>query len=376
MNLETEIDPELWKTIQTQYEKQNFTDAIKDAIYYLSNLIRERTGLENDGVSLIGQAFGGNSPKLKVNQMQTESEINIQKGVEQILRGIYQAIRNPRSHEKYTDSKHDAESIIVFINYMIKVIIQAKAPFSKEEFLKHVFDPDFVQDSKYAELLLKQIPRKKFLEVFIEIFRKKENANKDSLRVFISTLIARLDPSELKEAFKIVSEELINSSDEATLRIILAIMPTDSWSQYDLIGRHRIENMLIKSIEGGKYAKRAGKCLSGSFGTSVTRIKSDYFLRKEDLIYTISNKLWSDNDSEKDYIFEYLFSSLKKYADPPGDYLAASINNGLNTGDERFREALRFFKTLPQSWQEAFGDSYSNFKKKEITQEQEEDIPF
>ena len=70
MNLETEIDPELWKTIQTQYEKQNFTDAIKDAIYYLSNLIRERTGLENDGVSLIGQAFGGNSPKLKVNQMQ------------------------------------------------------------------------------------------------------------------------------------------------------------------------------------------------------------------------------------------------------------------------------------------------------------------
>ncbi len=375
MNLETEIDPELWKTIQTQYEKQSFTDAIKDAIYYLSNLIRERTGLENDGISLIGQAFGGNAPILKVNQMQTESEINIQKGVEQILRGIYQAIRNPRSHEKYTDAKEDTDSIIVFINYIIKVIIQAKSPFSKEEFLKRVFDPNFVKDSSYAELLLKQIPQKKLLEVFIEIFRKKQDGKRDNLKVFISSLIVRLDPSQLKEAFKIVSEELMNSSDEATLRAILGIMPSDSWGQYDLIGRHRIENMLIKSIEGGKYDKKAKKCFSGAFGTWVTNIKSDHFLRKDDLIFTISNKLYSDNDSEKDYVFEYLFSRLREYTDPLDDYLAGSIIYGLNNGDERFQAALRNFKMLPQSWQKAFRDSYSNFKKKEITRD-EEDIPF
>jgi len=334
MNLETEIDSELWKNIQTQYENRNFTGAILNAIYYLSNLIREKTGLESDGVSLIGQAFGGKSPLLKVNQLQTESEINIQKGVEQILRGIYQAIRNPRSHENYTDSKDDCEAIIVFINYMIKVIIQAKPPFSKEEFIKLVFDPDFVQDNDYAELLVNKIPKKKNLEVFIEVFRKKEKGNRDSLRLFISALIARLEPSELKEVYKIVSEELINSNNESTLISILAIMPSDSWGQYDLIGRHRIENMLIKSINSGKYDKITKECASGGLGTWFTNITSDHFIRKEDLISTISSKLFSEDDREIDYVFRYLFPGLPKYSDPPDDFLVAAIKSGLNAGDE------------------------------------------
>jgi len=37
--------------------------------------IRERTGLESDGINLIGQAFGGKAPKLRVNKLVTESEV-------------------------------------------------------------------------------------------------------------------------------------------------------------------------------------------------------------------------------------------------------------------------------------------------------------
>lgn len=374
MNLETEIDPELWKNIQTQYENRDFTKAILNAIFYLSNLIQEKTGLESDGASLIGQAFGGKSPLLKVNQLQTESEINIQRGVDQILRGIYQAIRNPRSHENYTDSKDDCEAIIVFINYMIKVIIQAKPPFLKGEFLKHVFDPDFVRDNEYAELLVKQIPKKKNLEMFIETFRKKEDDNNDSLEYFIPALIRRLEPSELEEAYKIVSEELINSNNDTTLRTILIIMPSESWSQYDLIGRHRIENKLIKSIEGGKFDKVTNKCLKGSLGTWFSRISSDVFIRRDDLISAIAGKLCSDDETAKDYVFRYMLPRLIKYADPPGTLLAESIKYGLKSGDERFYNALLPFRSLPQSWQEVFAGSFSKFKKKEITKEQ--DIPF
>ncbi len=113
MNLETRIDTRLWDAVRISYENRNFTGLIQDSMYFLTDLIREKTGLEGDGASLVGQAFGGRSPLLKVNKLQTESEKNEQKGVEQIIRGLYQAIRNPRSHEKILDTEENATAIIL-----------------------------------------------------------------------------------------------------------------------------------------------------------------------------------------------------------------------------------------------------------------------
>ena len=154
MNIETRLDPRLWNAIQSTYNNRNFTAAILDAVYFLSDLIRDKTGLQSDGVSLVGQAFGGKSPQLKVNRLQTDSEKNIQAGLEQILRGLFQAIRNPRSHEKYTDKQEDADAIILFVNYLISVIDKSKTPFTKPEFLARVFDKNFVQNQRYAQLLV------------------------------------------------------------------------------------------------------------------------------------------------------------------------------------------------------------------------------
>lgn len=100
--------------------RNNYTGAIIDSIMYINNRIREKADLQNDGISLVGAAFGGNEPKIKLNKLQTESEHNVQKGVEQILRGIIQGIRNPRSHEKFDDSLEHANSIILFISYLNK----------------------------------------------------------------------------------------------------------------------------------------------------------------------------------------------------------------------------------------------------------------
>lgn len=148
MNIQTILDERLWRALQSSYENRNFTAAILDAIYFLNDMIRQKTGLESDGTALAGQAFGGKVPRLKVNHLQTESERNIQAGLEQILRGLYQGIRNPRSHEKYNDSQEDADAIIVFIGYLVRVIDQSKTPFTKSEFIGRVFDPHFVKSSR------------------------------------------------------------------------------------------------------------------------------------------------------------------------------------------------------------------------------------
>jgi uncharacterized protein (TIGR02391 family) len=110
MNLETRLESRLWDAVQASVEARNYKSAILDAIHFLTDTIRERSGLEGDGVALVGAAFGGASPKLKVNRLQTESELNVQKGVESLLRGLYQAVRNPRAHEGVADSEPDRQS--------------------------------------------------------------------------------------------------------------------------------------------------------------------------------------------------------------------------------------------------------------------------
>ncbi len=128
MNLETEIGQDLWKAVRRSYESQAWSNAILDSIHHLSDTLRTKTGLQSDGTALAGQALGGKNPKLRLNRLQTDTEKSIQAGVEQLLRGLYQAIRNPRSHEHLADSQVEADALIVFVNYLLKLFGYARAP--------------------------------------------------------------------------------------------------------------------------------------------------------------------------------------------------------------------------------------------------------
>jgi uncharacterized protein (TIGR02391 family) len=154
MNLQTHIQNNLWLAIQSTYETGNYSHAILDAIHYLSNVLREKTGVDGDGATLVGQALGGDSPRLRINKLQTETEKNEQRGFENILRGIYQAIRNPRSHEQIGDSQDNADAIIYFVNYILGIIEKSEEPFVLTKFISRVFDPDFYKTQRYVELLV------------------------------------------------------------------------------------------------------------------------------------------------------------------------------------------------------------------------------
>ena len=77
MNIETKISEPLWRAIESSYSPQNYSSSILDAVFYLCNIIRERTGLESDGVALAGSAFGGKNPKLKVNKLVTFKSVRM-----------------------------------------------------------------------------------------------------------------------------------------------------------------------------------------------------------------------------------------------------------------------------------------------------------
>ncbi|GIO64060.1 hypothetical protein J43TS9_56340 [Paenibacillus cineris] len=380
--IETQIDMKLWNSIKKNYESRSFSESIIDAIYFLSNLIRDKTGLESDGAALIGQAFGGTQPLIKVNALQTESEVNVQKGLEQILRGIYQAIRNPRSHDRFEDSQKEADAIITFIDYLCTVIDQSKTQYSEVEFLNRVFDNNFVPNNRYAELLVEEIPKRKRLNFAIEVYKKKETGDGKKLGFFVQAIINQFNGDELTQFFTVVSDELSKVTEDKVIRSNLQIIPFDLWHRISEISRIRIENILMESIKEGKYNIENNKCMGGALGSWVAWGKLKHFTFIKDTIGILIKKLESTEKTEVDYVLRFFWDDILENIEHPNYYFNRIIKQRLKDGDKRVYEKLEnefIFGDQENEIYKTFKEEFDNFQEKEETQElfiDDDDLPF
>lgn len=379
MNLETKLDRRLWEAIRSSAESRNFKGAVLDAIHLLTDVIRERSGLDGDGVALIGQAFGGTSPKLKVNRLQTESEINAQRGIEAILRGVYQAIRNPRSHEQHQDTERDAQAVILFIDYLLRVVDESRSPFSLPTFVARVIDPDFVPSERYATLLVDEIPQGKRLAVCREVFARRGEAFTKNAGAFHIAVLKVMRPEEISELATLLSDELRTTDDDDTIRFVLGGYPESIWPTLDEVARLRIENKLIKSISEGRLTN--GDCVGGALGTWAIRILGHLSLKHE-LWFAVTSKLKSPNAAEQEYAFNYFMVHAQQAFDAPPRRLVIAINEGLRAGDNRFKYwadqwATDDFDQRPpdHAWREPFAKALAEFKEAPQVSN-DDDIPF
>jgi uncharacterized protein (TIGR02391 family) len=386
MNLETKLEPKLWEAVRASLEARKFTGAILDGMHLLSDVIRERSGLEGDGVSLIGAAFGGSTPKLKVNRMQTESEQNEQRGVEALLRGLYQAIRNPRSHGAHRDDERDADAILLFVNYLLRIVDQSRSPYSLPVFVARVFDPDFVPSERYAKLLVNEIPANRRLTTCLEIFSKRSEADREKVKYFFAEIISIMSTEEVGELCDIMSDELRQTDDEDTIRFVLRAFPEDLWPRFNEIARLRVVNKLIRSVVDGKWVAKQNRCSGGALGTWATDIICQFTL-KDDLWRALTDKLRSSDSEQQDYVFQYFVHHAEECFDVPPKYLVWTVNHGLKAGDPRFKKAadswslLGTFGENPEHpWCKPFAEALASFAPASETIEPpeitDEDVPF
>lgn len=374
MNLESLVDAKLWEAIQRSWENGAYTNAIQDAIYYVSDLIRSKSGLEGDGVNLVGQAFGGESPVLKVNSLRTESEKNVQKGVEQMLRGVYFGIRNPRAHEKHRDSKADARAIICFLGYLAGVIDQSTPPFTMSAMLDRVFDASFVETSRYAELLVQEIPANRRLEALLEVYARKERGEPRKLRYFVSALWDVLEDEAKEEVYRAVSEDLKSVEDDVAIRAILGILPPECWSRYDESGRMRAENRIIASVADGRYNPATDRCSGGALGAWAVSV-AEHFLLKEELLGALTAKLASSDRQEQDYVFCFWQQRYLKELRSCPRRLRIAVKAGLRAGDSRFYSLAQDGKRAGASfWSGAFEQELESYT--EVPSVADDEIPF
>lgn len=376
MNLQTKLDERLWDAIQSTYESRNFSASILDAIHFLSELIRERSGLDGDGANLVGRAFGGKTPVLKVNSLNTESERNVQAGIEQILRGIYQAVRNPRSHGTNQDSEDDAVAIILFINHMLKTIDLAKAPFSQQIFVRRVLDPDFVPTKRYAELLIAELPTIKRLDVFHSVFDNLKDAKAGKLKVFFEVFLSVMTEEEKAIVFQTISESLRDSDETEPIRLVIQAFPHEIWPSIAEISRLRVEHKLVQSVMEGKYHTARSKCRGGAFGTWASNI-AQHFSLKTDLLNALQNKLASSDQEDQEYAFEYFSGALTDLCEKPTRRLVYIVNNGLKAGDIRFKNLVEnHFNWSGDEWSAPFKKNLDEFEEAGPVFNPDDDIPF
>lgn len=384
MDIRTELVENLWAAIQTMYESRNYTGAILDALYYLGNVIREKTGLQSDGVPLVRQVFGGKSPKLRVNPLQTESDWNVQNGTESLLIGLFQSIRNPRSHEKYSDTKEVADAIIVFVNYLLGIIGASKGTFSKAEFLDRVFDTSFVESQKYAQLLVEEIPPRYRFDVMVEVYRRKEELALTKLALFTKALLAKFQDSDLSRLAEIVSDELNITDSNESVRLSANMFPPDFWVRLDESAKMRSENRFIESIEEGEYVVASKKCVRGAFGTwCQSGIRN--FVMKAECILALLLKLSSSKREEQDYVFQFFSSPLLYNLDKIEedyeylrDWAVTIFAEGLKAGDKRFYDlsssAIKYHAAF---WKDSLKEAFDSFQEAgQVPVDNPDDIPF
>lgn len=332
MNLQTQISLELWTAVRRSYESQAWSNAILDGVYHLSDFIRARTDLHSDGTALAGQAFGGKNPKLSLNKLQTETDWSIQTGVEQLLRGIYQAIRNPRSHGRVEDTQADADALLVFINYVLGLIGHAKTSFSLEETVARILDEDFVPNKRYAELLVEEIPARQRLPVWLKTFESRAQANPERLPFFSQALLEKLSSSDRAEYFSALSGELRDASGEDSLRIILQILRPEQWPELSEVARLRSENRLLKNFRGGLADPEHGECLAGELATLACPFWAHFALKKE-FMEAATDGLSASRPEALEYARLFALDHLPLLADKPPWRLQTAIANRLRNED-------------------------------------------
>ncbi|MEG3997928.1 TIGR02391 family protein [Microcoleus sp. SVA1B1] len=113
--------PEVFKYCRAELLHDNYFHAVFEAIKGLGQRLREMSGLKTDGAELVNTALSTKSPLVALNSLSTETEISEQKGIANLLVGVFGAVRNPVAHAPRTEwvmPEQDAIDIFALVSYL------------------------------------------------------------------------------------------------------------------------------------------------------------------------------------------------------------------------------------------------------------------
>jgi uncharacterized protein (TIGR02391 family) len=100
---------------------ENCFHAVLEAIKGIAERLRKISGLTCDGADLINQAFSTKAPIIAINSLATDTEVSEQKGISNLLVGLFGSVRNPTAHAPkvaWPMSEQDALDIFATVSFV------------------------------------------------------------------------------------------------------------------------------------------------------------------------------------------------------------------------------------------------------------------
>ena len=109
------------------FRDRHYARAVEEAFKCLNNAVKDKSGrADSDGAGLMKTVFSANSPILKFNSLQTQSEQDEQLGYMEIFAGSMTGIRNPRAHEhNLADDPGVALELLILANHLMRKLENA-----------------------------------------------------------------------------------------------------------------------------------------------------------------------------------------------------------------------------------------------------------
>lgn len=386
MKIDIKIREDLWKAIQAHYERNDFTEAVRDSVFHMSEVLREKGSItDKDGTKLVDTALLGSNPAILVNKNETTTEKDFQQGIGFAFKGIMQSVRNPLSHESFQYTQDEAEVLILYINFLLNQVDKSGGGTKIDNIIELLFDDDFTDTQEYADLLLKEVPIKKRYDLLLELYQRRANLPRNRLRYFLNVLFDSLTKAAKSDYIRVVSTSLMKCKDDTDLRMYCHYFMLNTYSEIDKLAQLRIENMMLKSIKNGgveyhldEMNNRVAGCdAKGTLATWISNSKKmDLLSNKKDLIQELFNSLMSEDVEKENYVFEYFKDIIFNSALELTSRQINHIKDKLTSGDERYSEALFYdmeFLEEESPWFSLFKKEYDECQK---VIDEREDLPF
>ena len=108
--------------------QDNYFHCVLEATKSVAQKIRDKTGIEGDGSSLVDLVFSIKTPLLALNTLRTESEQSEQKGFGNLLKGVFGTFRNVLAHApkiNWAVNKTDALDALTILSYIHRRLDEA-----------------------------------------------------------------------------------------------------------------------------------------------------------------------------------------------------------------------------------------------------------
>jgi uncharacterized protein (TIGR02391 family) len=125
------VHPDVLKFCREELLAENYFHAILEATKSVADKLRSKTGLTDDGATLVDRSLAGDIPLLAINSLSSESERSEQRGFSNLVKGLFGMFRNPTAHApkiRWAMNKEDAEEVFTLLSLVHKRIDSAHMP--------------------------------------------------------------------------------------------------------------------------------------------------------------------------------------------------------------------------------------------------------